>query len=290
MRTAVITIAHGRRDHLARQIRELDRQTTAPDRYVVIAMDDPAVRNVAAASGLDPLVVEIPGTSLGLPLAAARNLGARLAIERGAELLIFLDADCMPDGALIESYAAAAADPSDRLLCGPVAYLPSTLDPDLGVRRLAELTHPHPARPAPPVGVVEPGADHALFWSLSFAVTTRLWCRIGGFCEEYVGYGGEDTDFAQTAKQHGIDLAFVGGARAFHQFHPTSDPPVQHVDDIVRNANLYRRRWGSFPMLGWLDRFASLGLVALDPVGTAYAVVADPSDEPRSPAEIGATR
>ncbi|WP_375545594.1 galactosyltransferase-related protein [Janibacter hoylei] len=31
------------------------------------------------------------------------------------------------------------------------------------------------------------------------------WSRIGGFCEDYVGYGGEDTDFGRllVARGHG---------------------------------------------------------------------------------------
>ena len=40
-----------------------------------------------------------------------------------------------------------------------------------------------------------------------------------------------------------------------------SRPPVEHVDDIVRNAEVYRRRWGVTPMLGWLEAFEERGLV-----------------------------
>ena len=40
--------------------------------------------------------------------------------------------------------------------------------------------------------------DLRLFWSLSFALDAGDWDALGGFCEDYVGYGGEDTDFGQT--------------------------------------------------------------------------------------------
>ena len=33
-----------------------------------------------------------------------------------------------------------------------------------------------------------------------------------------------------------IALTWVGGAWAYHQYHPSPDPPVQHLTDIVRNA------------------------------------------------------
>ncbi|MFD0427690.1 glycosyltransferase family 2 protein [Streptomyces zhihengii] len=48
---------------------------------------------------------------------------------------------------------------------------------------------------------------------------------MGGFCEQYTGYGGEDTDFAATATRSGVDLWWVGGAEAYHQHHPVHTPP-----------------------------------------------------------------
>ena len=119
--------------------------------------------------------------------------------------------------------------------------------------RLDELDHPHPARPAPLPGEVEHGGDPALFWSLSYALSASAWGRSSGYDEQYVGYGGEDTDFGRRVAAAGLDLAWVGGARAYHQHHPVSQPPVEHVDDILRNGRLYRDRWGEWPMRGWLD-------------------------------------
>ena len=46
-----------------------------------------------------------------------------------------------------------------------------------------------------------------------------------------------------------------------------SRPPVEHVDDIVRNAEIFRRRWGATPMLGWLEAFEERGLVERDAAG-----------------------
>ncbi len=63
-----------------------------------------------------------------------------------------------------------------------------------------------------------------------------------GRCEQYIGYGAEDTDFGQVAASRGIALTWVGGAWAYHQYHPGSDPPVQHLTDIVRNAAIFHRQ------------------------------------------------
>ena len=257
MRTAVVTIASGRHTHLERQHAALGRSTRRPDDYIVVAMDDPALLEWAPAAAPRPLVVALDAPTGRLPLAAARNLGARLAIERGAELLVFLDVDCIPVPALLERYAQAAAEHPDALLTGAVGYLPEgTLDP-------ADAAF-HGFRPRPAAGEIEPG-DAELFWSLSFATTSDLWTRLGGFDEGYAGYGAEDTDFAMLARAAGVDLAWVGSAGAFHQYHPTETPPVQHLGDIVRNATIYFERWGHWPMTGWLEEFQRRGLVEWTP-------------------------
>lgn len=263
MKTAVITLAHGRHRHLTVQGQALLRSARPVDDYVIVAMDDPAVAVRFPDPRLPGTVLEVPAAGRNLPLARARNAGARTALERGAELLVFLDVDCLPAADLVAGYAAAAADPrsAGRLLCGPVTYLEPAGPGGYDLDGLPALDAPHPARPAPRPGEIIPDENPDLFWSLSFALTAGTWQRIGGFCEDYTGYGGEDTDFARVAGRRGCGLAWVGGARAYHQWHPTQDPPVQHVADIVRNANLFHARWGSWPMGGWLEGFRRQGLI-----------------------------
>ncbi|WNG87506.1 galactosyltransferase-related protein [Mycobacterium sp. ITM-2016-00317] len=262
MNIAVITIAHQRHSHLRNQIRGLMRSRQRPDDHVVVALGDPGVAAVVNSERPGTRVVACPAAA-PLPLAKARNVGAETAVARGAELLIFLDVDCIPSPELIARYHSAAQQRGhrDALLCGPVTYLPPPKPGGYHLDALSRHVRPHPARPAPPDGTVLRTTDYELFWSLSFAVTITTWARTGGFCEEYVGYGGEDTDFARCAAARGVGMRWVGGAHAFHQYHPVESPPVRHLDDIVRNAHVYHRRWGSWPMGGWLDAFAEQGLI-----------------------------
>jgi hypothetical protein len=88
--------------------------------------------------------------------------------------------------------------------------------------------------------------------------------RARGVCEQYYGYGGEDTDFGQLAARRGVVLTWIGRAWAYHQYHPSPDPPVQHLHDIIRNAGIFHRRWGWGPMGGWLHEFERRGLTAFD--------------------------
>ncbi len=228
-------------------------------------MDDPAIRNVLDEDGSVPDLLDLQCSRRRLPLARARNLGAARALTSDADLLVFLDVDCIPGVEMLQRYVAyAEQETRPTLLCGPVSYLPPPpphgYDPD----QLTAIGRPHPARPVPPeTGAICRG-DHQLFWSLSFAVRASWWRDLGGFCEEYEGYGCEDTDFGQIAVRHGVPLTWLGGAWAYHQHHDTTDPPVQHVDDILRNAAIFFRRWGWWPMRGWLDDFERRGLIRFD--------------------------
>ncbi|MFD6418789.1 glycosyltransferase family 2 protein [Streptomyces sp. NPDC060194] len=262
-RIAVITLAAGRHRHLALQQAALAAGSRAPHQYVVVAMDDAGLGAVLAGRPPAATVVDCPVRDGVLPLARARNLGAVHALDRGADLLVFLDVDCAPGERLLERYAQVARDPAHRrsLLCGTVAYLPPPPPAGYRLADLPALAAPHPARPSPAPDETRRSADHPLFWSLSFALTAETWHAVGGFGEEYEGYGGEDTDYGQRARAAGVPLTWVGGAPAFHQHHPVSSPPVRHLDDILRNARLFHRRWGWWPMTGWLDAFAERGLI-----------------------------
>ena len=177
-RLAVITLVHGRHAHLELQRRGLARSSRPPDDYIVVAMDDDITLESHGALP-EPRIVRVPAHPSGLPLAAARNAGAAAALDRGAELLVFLDVDCVPDPAMLEAYAAAARleGPADDILCGPVAYLPPAPAAGYDLETIAQLAEPHAARPAPAPGEVQRGGDPALFWSLSFTVTAVTWHR-----------------------------------------------------------------------------------------------------------------
>ena len=264
LRSAVITVVAGRHDHLRGQRSALARSAVRPDRHIVVSMGDPGIAQVLDDNtGLVTRLIEVAVSEGGLPLAQSRNVGAAAAIEDGAQLLVALDVDCLPAPGMMARYASAAASPEGKhgLLAGPVTYLPPTPREGWTPKSLAEHRAPHPARPAPADGELQVG-EHRLFWSLSFALTAETWDRVAGFCPDYVGYGGEDTDFAMAAERAGVPLLWVGGAEAYHQHHLVSSPPVEHLTDILRNGAIFNARWGYWPMEGWLEEFERLHLIA----------------------------
>lgn len=251
-RVSVVTLNKGRRPHLLRLLEGLGRGAP-PDECVVIEMGEDEGELPAQPFPIRRVVL----AREGLPLAASRNAGRATA---SGEHLLYLDVDCIPAANLVTVMARAIAE-HDALICGPIRYLPAGAVQDgwteADLLRAGQL---HPARSFPESGVA-PVENAGLFWSLGFAIRAATFDRIGGFDESFTGYGAEDTDFAFRAREAGVPLLFAGGTCAFHQHHVGYDPPLQHFDDIVANARRFRARHGFWPMDGWLDAFAELGLI-----------------------------
>ncbi|GGB65799.1 glycosyltransferase family 2 protein [Blastomonas aquatica] len=255
---SVLTIVRNRAGHLAQLVEGLRRSIQFPAELVVVDMaSDPPVEEFDA----DFPVRVTHLASERLPLAQARNLAARHA---SSENLLFLDVDCIPMRALTGAIDQAL-DQNDALICAEVLYLgPDDARGEWVEEDLAGSGKPHPAREFPAHGM-RAESNPGLFWSLAFGIRRARFETLGGFDEAYRGYGGEDTDFGFRADAAGLPLLFMGGPGAFHQHHPSPNPPLQHFDDIVRNAQLFRARWGFWPMEGWLQQFEAMGLLRIEP-------------------------
>lgn len=279
MKVAVCTIVHGRHAHLRQQRQALATSERPADLHVVVSMQDEAVGAVlvdTAGYAPDTAWTDIPVTG-GLPLAAARNAAANAALERDAQVLIFLDVDCLPEPSLVGAYAAAVGHRVGPHVGQPAVWCGATTDlprlpagagyPVADPSALAAMAAPRAGRPTPVPGQVLTEPDLTRFWSLSFALAPSDWQAAGGFDIGYDGYGGEDTDFAQRLGRADGVLLWLGGATAHHQWHESQSPPLGHLVDIVRNANLFHDRWGWWPMGGWLTAFEERGLADRGPDG-----------------------
>lgn len=254
-RLSVVTLNKGRRPHLLHLLEGLGRGAM-PDDCVVVEMGEDEGELPAQPFEVRRVILQRDG----LPLAAARNAGRAAAT---GQRLLYLDVDCIPAANLVAVMGAAIAE-HDALICCPIRYLPSGAVRDGWTEAdLARVGQLHPARSFPESGVA-PVENAGLFWSLGFAIRAETFDRIGGFDESFTGYGAEDTDFAFRARDAGVPLLFAGGTCAFHQHHVGYDPPLQHFDDIVTNARRFQARHGFWPMDGWLDAFAGLGLIEKD--------------------------
>ncbi len=271
---SVCTLVRGRTAHLARLLEGIAAQTRRPDE-VVIAYMQPDAPTGLPDPGVPVRAVFVHGDPM--PLARARNEAA--ATARG-DTLIFLDVDCVPAPSLVARYAEVlAAAPGVYL--GEVRYLPAGATPD----RFDAVARRHPAKPALAGDEVRPVPSHGELWGLSFALPRSAWDAAGGMDEGYVGYGGEETDFAWRLAAAGVPMAWVGGAIAWHQHHAVHIPPLHQFDHILRNATRFRARWGRWCMDYWLGQFAAAGLIDWSPEADAIVVRREPTG-----AEIAGSR
>ncbi|WP_412057784.1 glycosyltransferase family 2 protein [Bartonella sp. DGB2] len=260
MSISVLTLNKNRHDHLNNLIIGLERNSEKPYELIIVEMSDPCEERDFAdgilAQASFPINI-VPFASQGLPLSAARNLAAAQA---GAEKLLFLDVDCIACEHFIVTMERLISN--EGVIISPmVYYLPErqTLHVWSEADLLASGT-PHEARSFPRQGLrleTNPG----LFWSLAFGLYRKTFANIGGFCEAYQGYGGEDTDFGYQAADQGVDHYLTSECYVFHQYHPTYDPPFNHFDAIIANAQTFFRRWQRWPMEGWLQAFAAQGFI-----------------------------
>jgi len=58
-----------------------------------------------------------------------------------------------------------------------------------------------------------------------------------------------------------VQIAWIKGGLAYHQYHPHHMPPVHHLDSVVRNAELFETKWGYRTMGHWLQAFRLMGLI-----------------------------
>jgi N-acetylglucosaminyl-diphospho-decaprenol L-rhamnosyltransferase len=266
---SVLTLVRGRAESLRNLLRGLAGQTMRP-RELVIAWMQPEPAPDLPDPGCPVRHVIVPGERM--PLAAARN---RAAATAAADLLVFLDVDCIPSPTLVAAYAAAAAT-ARALFLGEVLYLPPGAVPR-DPAALDRLARAHPARPAPPATGLRREPDAGQLWGLSFALAAADWHAVGGMDEAYDGYGGEETDFAARLAATGLPTFWVGGARAYHQHHPVHVPPLQHFGPILANAARFHARHGRWCMTYWLSQFREAGLIAWDEDAPAIRTIRPPT-------------
>jgi GT2 family glycosyltransferase len=260
---SILTLLRGRQDHFDHLLAGLSSQTRQPDEIIVAYMQDEPP--TLPRKPVCPIrCIRVPGDPL--PLAKARNEAAKAA---SGDILAFLDVDCIPDPEFVRRIDEVFEEDRSGVYLPEVRYLPACKDgwfddastkPDYS--RLEHEALRHPAKPDVYGEAAIPIDDYGELWGLAFALSFETWRNAGGMDEAYIGYGAEETDFAERLATIEAPLFWLGGTLCFHQHHAVHKPPLQHFASIVRNAQLFRERWGKWCMDYWLDDFEKRGLIA----------------------------
>ncbi|WP_296403753.1 glycosyltransferase [Psychrobacter sp.] len=306
-KVSVITTCYGRNDHLYNLLSSLEHGSVKPAEIIIVNDDaDPKrlaeydlnIIKIATTAALDS--TSMIHKTKSFDIGHNRNLGARHASH---EKLIFLDVDCIANPSFVEQIAIKLAEYPEALLMGQPKYLtrPLTKDESVNLKRgildandLEQLSVYNPYRHnfettqlnETPTAILET-EDYGAFWSLCFAISRQQFDRIGGFDVAYVGYGAEDTDFGFSARELGIKL-YLSADVVYHQQHSVYRPPLNHLNSIVVNANIFYKKWHHWPMQGWLQEFVDMGLIdwqqqQLTPIKVIRAATKDEKNSAHCP-------
>lgn len=173
----------------------------------------------------------------GFRAAAARNLGVA---QSRAEVLCFLDADTVPEPSYVRRISRLAAQVPDALVVGRRRHADlSSWTPQMlpgwwaGARRPPELTEPAWLRDAYAGTEDLLHVDHRTYRYVISSVmccSRALFDDVGGFDETFVGYGGEDWEFAHRAAVGGAVFHHARTAVAWH------DGPDWGERDVAERA------------------------------------------------------
>ena len=212
-----VIVAHYRQpEQLARTLRALERQDHAQPWLEVIVADDGSPEAPVVPDG----VRLVRQDDAGFRLAAVRNLGAGSAV---GDVLIFLDADTVPEPSFVRQLARLPALAPDCIAVGRRRHARLA-----GLAPTAHIEHVAPSRAlAEPTWLTEAyrasrnllDADDRSYRYVIGAVlacSRRMFEEVGGFDETFTAYGGEDWEWAYRAWLRGALLAHVPAAVAWH--------------------------------------------------------------------------
>ncbi len=140
---------------------------------------------------------------------ALRN---RLAGIAQGEWLVFLDGDCIPQGNWMTAYTQAAALDPDATWVGAVRYEGQSKS---GLARFLS----HASGPARFQNAMDLPCSY--FTTGNSMVRGEHFRRLGGFPEDFRGWGGEDFDLGLRLEQMGIRLNHAQGSSVLHPAIPS---------------------------------------------------------------------
>lgn len=236
LRVAVVIPVYNRVELLKRTLAGIHAQTYPHELISVVVADDGSEEEVGNAIGhqsRDIPVEVVRRERSGYGAGQARNLGA--AKVEGADILVFLDADCIPDPEAVLRHAVWHHLAPNLVVIGSRHHTdtselsPETIAEDReALRRLAfETTEP---QRADWVSEDYRGVLHRRTASLrtgdmafrslvssNFSIRRETYLAAGGFSEDFHRWGGEDTELGWRLWNGGAFFVDEPRAAIYHQ-------------------------------------------------------------------------
>ena len=252
LRVAVIIPVFNRVELLRLTLAGLTVQTYPHELMSVVVADDGSDEDIA--SDIEGLTGNIRHSVVkrennGYGAGQARNLGASTADS--ADVLVFFDADCIPDPEAVERHAVWHHMAKNLVVIGSRHHLDtSALGPDIVAAGTFSLRHAALGTGEPPDWASDDyrrvlhrrtsnlrTGDQAFrsLVSSNFSVRRSDFLAVGGFSEDFHRWGGEDTELGWRLWNSGAYFVDEPRAAIYHQIQ--QDEGVEGWRDEGRLAN-----------------------------------------------------
>lgn len=271
----VVLTSHNQRDTITRCIHKLQEGEPYPTSILVV--DDHSEPDQVPTSGTPGVVVISAGEKRGR--SSTRNQGIRKALDMGADCIIFMDGDTMPeDKSFVRSHIRALQRggapgrlifstrrhiPNPQLTCvrPPSDYLTANMDnlfsgspmtsQDLRVVSGTVSAYAGAASFDEKCDLILSGM---VTWSCNFSLDKEAATKLNAFMVSSYGLDGwfDDTAFASgwgyedvamglDSLFAGIDVHLLDGPRVLHQMHDRTDDLHSHIQGRHRIMERYRK-------------------------------------------------
>ena len=176
-----------------------------------------------------------------LGFSKANNLGLKYAMERGYDYVYLLNQDAWLAPGALETLAAAAEAHPEYAVLSPLQYQDGCKELDAQFAKL----YPGSEEEGRIVPVMRVMAAH---WLMPMGAVKK----IGLFSENLFPMYGQDDDWCQRARYHGLKIGVVPGAQAVHDRAQREEPLEKlvfrnyYMGSLVRLADINRPLWERF--------------------------------------------
>lgn len=258
---AVVIPVYNRTDLLQRTVAGLVGQTYPSHLLRVVVADDGSDEDVGAALSwaADRLDLEVVRRDhRGYGAGQARNLGA--ATAGGADILVFFDADCVPDHQAVQRHATWHHLAAGLVVVGSRHHVDTS---EVTAEAIAD--HPHVLRSLAfdedptELSDWESKEQRSVFHrrtgslrygdegfrslvSSNFSTSAAAFEAVGGFSEEFTRWGGEDTELGWRLWNEGAFFVDDPFAAVYHQTQSDVGPENWRADQRQSNEGLIQAK------------------------------------------------
>lgn len=219
----LVNTAAGREDNLIHCLEQLTHQSD-PDFEVIVNDCGSEGGAVRVAPFTERLRLRYDWRPFDLCVSRSRNRGAEMA---EGDYLVLIDGDMLLNPEAVAAYREHARSENTAII-GYYGNVPgrvsrSVLQPERQVNYLDKRLILYSRQGVSPLPALRQ-LPHEYGWSANFGVRREDYLAVGGFDERFLGWGGEDPQFALDLVAHGCELHYALDVWAEHQIHPRFTP------------------------------------------------------------------